>query len=323
MSNTTFHIGADENGLGPRLGPMVVTAVLAKLASNSASLASHDRKSERGGRLGDSKGLVAFGDHSLAEAWARALVARGAGRHERGKTPDELLDSVCLDLREELQRPCPSHVIGQCWNTEGEGFSSRADTLLPIVTRDLDELAERGIDIVAVRSIVVCNQRLAEAARDGKSRFQVDLHAMERLVLALRDLGGSDVNAVCGKVGGYRQYGKAFGPLAGRLHTTLEESRQRSAYHFPGLGELSFVVDADASHVLVGLASLVGKYVRELTMSRIVQHYRRHDASLPVVSGYHDPVTRRFVALTEARRQEEGIPSDCFERAKRATNQRF
>ena len=26
----TFHIGADENGLGSRLGPMIVTAVLAE-----------------------------------------------------------------------------------------------------------------------------------------------------------------------------------------------------------------------------------------------------------------------------------------------------
>lgn len=317
LKNATFHIGADENGLGPRLGPMVVTAVLAKVTPTGRGLLHPDAKSDLDSRLDDSKKLVAFGDCALAEAWTRALVERGAGRHNHCETPDELLDAVCIDTRAELQRPCPTHVLSQCWRTDGDAFDARASGLLPTVARDLDELALGGVDILAVRSVVVCNHRLNEAAEAGKSRFKVDLNAMERLVLALRELAGGEVNAVCGKVGGYAHYEEAFGPLAGRLHTVLEESRVRSAYRFPGLGELSFAMDADANHRLVALASLVGKYVRELSMSRIVHHYRRDDASLPLVSGYHDPVTARFVAGTQARRSDENVPNTCFERTKR------
>ena len=44
---------------------------------------------------------------------------------------------------------------------------------------------------------------------------------MERLVLDARARGGEDVVAVCGKVGGYNQYGGAFGPLSGRLHAVV------------------------------------------------------------------------------------------------------
>jgi ribonuclease HII len=317
VSRATFHVGADENGLGPRLGPMVVTAVLAKIAPGAEGHALHDPASDLGKRLGDSKGLVAFGDAALAEAWTRALVARGAGKHREAPTPDALLDAVCLDTRTELEAPCPTHARAMCWSAEGDAFDAKSDDLTARAGRDLDTLASHGVEVLAVRSVIVCNKRLDEAARAGRSRFQVDLHAMERLVLALRALAGEEVTAVCGKVGGYGQYGKAFGPLAGRLFTVLEESRARSAYRFPGVGDLAFVVDADASHRFVGLASLVGKYVRELTMGRIVHHFRRRDASLPVVSGYHDPVTTRFVAATEARRREERIPDTCFQRAKR------
>lgn len=320
MNRPTYHLGADENGLGPRLGPMVVTAVLAKVAPGAErDLVPDPREklTDLASRLGDSKGLVAFGDAALAEAWTRALVARGAGKHTRARSPDELLDAVCLDSREALEAPCPPQAKPMCWNTDGDAFDPKSDDLTARVAQDLDVLASGGIEITAVRSVIVCNQRLDEAARAGKSRFQVDLHAMERLVVALADLAGAEVEAVCGKVGGYGQYGKVFGPLGSRLHAVLEESRARSAYRFPGLGTVAFVVDADASHRLVGLASLVGKYVRELTMGRIVHHFRKRDASLPVVSGYHDPVTTRFVAATAASRGAEGIPAPCFERSKR------
>jgi hypothetical protein len=140
---------------------------------------------------------------------------------------------------------------------------------------------------------------------------------MERLVLELREIAGGDVLAVCGKVGGLTKYTPAFGPLGGRLSTTLREERSHSAYAMPGVGELRFVQDADGNDRLVELASLVGKYLREVLMGRIVGYYRAHDASLPTVSGYHDPKTLSFVEATQARRAELGVPQSCFERRKK------
>ena len=246
-----WFIGADENGLGPRLGPMVVTAVLARAAPGAEAIIG---KKPRGGlarRLGDSKGLVSHGDIALGEAWARALVEQGAGKHTRGESIDDLVRAVSLDEPETLHAPCPSHVHGQCWSTEGEGFvdaEAMGDTL-KLVRRDLARLATRGLEVVAVRSVVVCTKRLNEAVARGESRFVVDLHAMERLILALRDIAGEALVAECGKVGGFGQYGKVFGPLGGRLHAVLEEGRARSAYHFPGIGEIAFVRDSDARNI--------------------------------------------------------------------------
>ena len=89
------------------------------------------------------------------------------------------------------------------------------------------------------------------------------------------------------------------------------EGRPASRYRLAGLGTVAFVRDADGSDLLVALASLVGKYVREVLMNKISAHYRRDDPSLPRPSGYRDPVTERFIVGTQPRRLEI-VPDRCF-----------
>jgi hypothetical protein len=142
-----------------------------------------------------------------------------------------------------------------------------------------------------------------------------DLHAMERLILHFRGEATEPLVATCGKVGGIGKYAPFFGPLQGRLHVALEEGQAQSCYRFPEIGELRFVRDADASDPLVMLASLVGKYLRELLMHRIAHFYEGEwGADSPSPSGYHDPVTARFVNETSKKRRELAIVQDCFER---------
>ncbi|AGP41201.1 hypothetical protein [Sorangium cellulosum] len=311
-----YRIGVDENGLGPRLGPMVVTAVLSRVTEAGWETAGRAPRGALAQRLGDSKQLVAHGDVSLGEAWARALVARGCGRGAAAAAPssvDELIHAVALEDRAALRALCPGHVEAQCWSTEGEGFTA-PDKLLRAIGRDLDKLADKGVEIVAVRSVLLCAKRMNDGARAGKNRFVLDLHAMERLILELGGLAGAEIFAVCGKVGGFGKYGSAFGPLAGRLHLALEEGRARSVYRFPGLGEIAFVRDSDASDLCVAMASMVGKYVREALMERVARHYQRAIPGLHGASGYHDPVTTAFIGATRLVRRAREIPDDCFER---------
>jgi hypothetical protein len=62
------------------------------------------------------------------------------------------------------------------------------------------------------------------------------------------------------------------------------------------------------------LASLVGKYVRELLMHQIATYYPPAAETELAPSGYHDPVTARFVDRTALLRQKQRIPKTCFER---------
>lgn len=302
-----FRIGADENGLGARLGPLVVTAVLARVDERGARLLSRRLPKAIAAQIGDSKDRMSHANVALGEAWVRAL-------HPERATPDDLFRALSLEGPERLTAPCPGHVRPQCWAPAGEELSAEA-ALVSEATRARAELAKRGVEVLSVKSSVVCTERLNSAQAAGRNRFVADLHAMEELVLAHRARAGADVIAVCGKVGGMADYSRFFGPLSQGLHVVLEQRRERSAYRFPGVGELHFVKDADASDPLVMLASLVGKWVRELLMARVARWYAEGDGA-PLPSGYHDPVTAKFVERTRLLRRERRVPDGCFERSK-------
>ncbi|WP_394826389.1 hypothetical protein [Pendulispora albinea] len=294
-----------------------MTAVTAKCADDGVKVAFGRPGRAFSARLGDSKGLVAYGDSALGEAWARALAERTGRGHDLAH-PDALFEALSLDPRSSLRAHCPSAHERQCWGREGEAFIAE-DEMVTKVRRDLDRLAKRGVAIVRVEVALICNDAINRAIEKGLSRFVVDLHAMERLVLSARASVDADVVAACGKVGGYNRYSEHFGPLGGRLHAILCEGRARSEYQFPGVGRIAFVRDADETHLLVGMASLVGKWVRDLMMLRVVRYHREVDDSLPMASGYHDPVTTRFIAQSALLRRKRGLPDSCFER--RALNE--
>jgi ribonuclease HII len=307
----TFRIGVDENGLGARLGPLVVTAVLASVSEQGSRVLSRRPPKRLALDLGDSKQLMSHKDFALGEAWARALD------ESRAESPKALVETLSLEGAPELRAHCPSHVEEQCWSPSGDGFVAEQSDIARI-SRHVSWWAERGVSIQAVRCSVVCTKRLNDSKSAGGNRFISDLHAMERLVLDLHRVAGTEINAVCGKVGGMGDYSSFFGPLSMRLHAVISRSRALSAYHFPGLGEIRFVQDADAKDSLVMLASIIGKYVRELLMARVSSYYRRADDTLEAVSGYHDPVTSRFVKATSLVRKQQRIPDGCFERARDA-----
>jgi ribonuclease HII len=306
----SIRIGIDENGLGPRLGPLVVTAVVARVEGDGHKRVTTRPRGALRGRLGDSKRLVSYGDGALGEAWARAVALR-MGLSPSG--PDALVHALSLDAAERLRAPCPGDHVAQCWSTDGETFRADPD-LVATVHDDLTKLEGQGVRVLHAACVVTCTRRLNEGIARGLTRFHLDLHAMERLALDTRARLGVDVVATCGKVGGFDRYGPAFGPLNGRLHAVATEGRARSEYSVPGLGSISFVRDAEDRHLLVGMASLVGKWVRDLLMARVVRYHREEDPTLPDASGYHDPVTSRFVESTRLARGRLGLPDDCFER---------
>src|SRR6185503_13256645 len=97
----------------------------------------------------------------------------------------------------KLQEPCPKDTQHQCWHAGPECFEA-PPALLERVRRQRQRLLSRGVELVEVRSSVICTERLNHAKARGGNRFTSDLHAMERLVLALRQRAGENLHAVCG-----------------------------------------------------------------------------------------------------------------------------
>jgi ribonuclease HII len=307
-------IGIDENGLGAQLGPLVVTAVEAEV--NEAGDQLFQRKLPKSLRkdLDDSKALVSCHDIALGEAWARVSLEKTLGKTAR--CPKDVASQLLLPTEKVLRKECPKTSEAQCWTSHGETFVAETD-LLARLKGHLGTLERKGLRLTSVRSEVLCTSKLSRLRRSGVHRFAADLSAMERLLLSLEDPANPFV-AVCGKVGGIGRYGEFFSELSDRLYSTLKEGRAESAYHFPKLGEIRFVRDADAKDPLVMLASLVGKYMRELFMGRINRYYARLDSTseAPTPSGYHDPVTRRFIEQTHGHRRRLEIAQDCFIRSR-------
>jgi len=307
-------IGIDENGLGARLGPLIVTGVRAQVSDAGAAFLSRALPAKMRTDLNDSKALVSTKNIALGEAWARALLKYTQGFEP--ETPEQLFAAICLQKDAELRQGCPKQSEPQCFFRDGEVFTASAEEVSRLLGL-LDRLEGKGVKLALVRTVSLCTGELNRRKARGQNRFVADLMGMERLLLALAPGSAPDepVLATCGKVGGMAQYGKFLDQLGGRLHVVLGEGAPESAYHFPGLFELSFLRDADGIDPLVMLASLVGKYVRELLMSRISRFYLSGEAT-ERPSGYHDPVTDIFVQQTAARRRNLQIVSDCFERQK-------
>ncbi len=305
----SFYVGIDENGLGPQLGPLIVTSVLARVSEEAASRMESEPHVFLHQRLADSKKLVDHRHVVLAEAWARVLGPRGP----KVRDPSELLEGLTLETMRELQSQCPEAALSQCWGIEEEGFVANA-THLAQAQEDLERLRQLGIEVVWTRSSITCVLRMNQARSMGVGRMDLDLRAMEALILAARRRAGEELVARCGKVGGLMRYSSKFTLLSGHLATTMEESRSESAYRLAGLGRVHFLRDAEERDPLVSLASLVGKWVREVLMGRIVRFHRQRVAGLPDASGYNDPVTDRFVRDTQQHRSRLGIPDACFVR---------
>ncbi len=260
--------------------------------------------------IDDSKQTSGFGKMAFAEGLALAVVEHLTG--SVASDADAVLSALSLDGLLALRAPCPSTSVAQCWSAELRLPAFGGD--LAHGRTALGRLARAGVRVTRARSAIACAGVLNEQMRRLGSRTSIDLELFERLVLDARASADADVTAILGMVGGIRDYPGHFIRLQGRAHQVLREDRKTAGYAIEGLGSLSFEVDADARHLPVALASMLGKYLRELAMERQNRFYAAQHPELGRASGYHDPVTRRFVEQTQATRVRLGIVSECFER---------
>ena len=309
----SFLGGIDENGLGPRLGPLIVTGALAQMDSpEAAAEAAGPAAPEMKALIGDSKRLVGFGHSALGEAWARVLFRAQGMEFQR---PSDLIRRLSLDALESLQSACPQAAFPLCWrpvSEERDRFAA-GEEVLDQVESARQSLLRRGIRLTSVRSAIICPRALNEARDRDITRLDMDLEAMERLFLAMRRRAGEDARLTvhCGKVGGLTFYASKFRHIRLSVLGILRESREVSAYA-SGRAQIRFVLDAEPKHQLVGLASLVGKWLRDLMMDRLLDHLRAGHPEWPAASGYNDKRTKTLIALSEPLRRSRGIPDDCF-----------
>ena len=302
--------GIDEAGLGPVLGPLVVSAsavsVPDELADESMwSLLAPAVKRKPGSRrlavaIDDSKKLYSRQRKAGLRNLERGVLSMLA---TRGRRPS--------DLRRLLAIVAPGAV-------EQAGRYPWYDPLdlpLPQSTSPTDvilagnsvaaAMAQRGLRLRTVRSEVVLvgeYNRLVSATRNKSATL---LDVTFRLVMGLwrrRDTARLRVHV--DRQGGRRRYLPALQrAFQGCEFKILDESESVSAYRLTAgarSAELYFAVRGDQDHLPTALASMVSKYLRELFMTLLNRFWSRHVRDLTATAGYYVDGRRFFREIQPA-----------------------
>ena len=140
------------------------TAVIARTDEKGRKALERRVPKRLRGAVDDSKRLVSHTDVRLGEAWARELAPSDAA------SPEALFEALSLEGSKKLREPCPREAEAQCWHGLDGAFEA-TDKDRRRVARHRELLAKRGIELVGVKTSVVCTDRLNAARRE--KRFEM------------------------------------------------------------------------------------------------------------------------------------------------------
>ncbi|MBN2341992.1 MAG: hypothetical protein JXX29_21785 [Deltaproteobacteria bacterium] len=298
-------IGIDENGLGPVLGPMVVTACAFR--AKRYDEAHFWKLCDESLPADDSKIIFKRNKESFAET---AVLRWLSVFSHFPNNATELFNTLC----ESTPRPCPEAFPEVCRPHNQNAipaFGGEAPRQLSLnLWNRFDHLS---ITPLQTRAFLLCPGEFnAHFSSSDVNKLQLDFNLMMQLIqLFQRERTDDDeeIWAVCGKVGGAQKYLPWFHALNITDCDIIEEHRDVSTYRLPDNTTVSFIKDGDSAHLPVAVASMVGKYLRELS---IQETNRLLAPNQPPVSGYRDVRTKAFIEATAASRTARNLPDRCF-----------
>ena len=294
--------GIDEAGLGPVLGPLVVSAA-AFLAPPDAIETSMWQLLSRAVRrtpgrtrsriaFGDSKKLyVAKGKDGISHLERGVLAMLGTvGR--RPATLSELLESVC---------PSAGPAAGEYpWYTPPDlalPQSISPDDLLLSANSLAAAMARRGIELAALRAETVFEAEFNRICTSTDNKSVMLFSVTSRLLAMLWDLHRGDVVVHVDRQGGRMHYLSGLQQVfEGARFKIVDETDLVSEYtmeHQHRRGRFVFAVGAEDRQLPVALGSMVSKYLRELYMKLFNRYWLSQVSDLAPTAGYYSD-GRRF-----------------------------
>lgn len=294
--------GIDEAGYGPTLGPLVVSMTVFKidrpidegvpnlwtlLGSGVCRDPGRNGSAGPGGRvpIADSKRLKLANSvrstHPLVHLERGVLAFKS---HAAGSAPMDLATHTDVSLAESVGAFLP----GSAWYqgepiplpvalTAGEaGISSN------LVGQALERAS---VSLLSMRGEIVSESSFNTTIDDTGNKSETTILAVGRhirwlLESPLSELGMGDddrLGVVCDRLGGRAMYAEVLERLLpGFAASVVEEGPERSRYVVEGKGRrvgVSFLTEAEGAHLPVALASMLAKYLRELTMLRFNRYW--------------------------------------------------
>jgi len=328
-----FLLGTDEAGYGPNLGPLTIgsTAWYVPPAHASVSLydllaeeiaAGKEKKSSLKLPIADSKKLYsASGSIALLE---QAILGAAA-----------FLGHAWNDwhsLWSGLRAQSPAQLAAIPWHADYHlplPHEASVDQVA-LAQAALANSAERtGAHLVHLQAVAVYpqdfNARLLRVSSKGELLSQAtmqlvqdNLHALRTGPHASSKSEDNQVTIYCDKHGGRDRYAGMLQHLFGadQIHIG-KESRDESIYRFSHEGwQLTIHFTAKGEKNLpTALASMIAKYLREISMLPFNDFFIRHLPSLRPTAGYPEDA-KRFAEATATLRKQLALPDEIFWRNK-------
>ena len=272
-----LHLGTDEAGYGPLLGPLVVAAAVFETGAPRATLADP--------AVADSKKLYARGGR---DALARALEPY------LGLPPPVSLGAALARLSVRGD-PRP-------------GYPWYGDVADPVPRPRPPPPAFRGLFVSPI-----CERDFNEGcAREGGKGALLSRETLRLVRRALLDLPAGPVRVVCDRHGGRKRYAALLmEELCPSLVAAERETAEVSAYRLRAQGRdvaIEFRCRAEAADPPVALASVAAKYVRELFMQALNEYFAARVAGLRPTAGYHGDGERFLAEVEPVLRRVAGSP---------------
>ena len=302
------HIGVDEAGLGPNLGPLVVVAMRWEgllgstddLWRTLSAAVTQDR--EEAGKLliGDSK-LVYRDRRDGATLHAAADGLLRAAGVEVGSLQDVV---VSLDPEAAADFEAAPWFAGEAAEVSGT-VAARLDVLSTVLEAEGATLSVAAAVVPAGRF----NRLLADSAGKGDLLSRLSLATLRRVWTP-----GEPAAVWCDKHGGRNAYAQHLTDVCGgEFVQVLSEGKAESRYAV-GDSRIAFGVRSER-HFPVACASIVAKSVRQRCMAAFNAFWSRHDPGLKPTEGYPTDA-KRFAEETAALRRSLGIADDLFWRSR-------
>lgn len=266
-------LGIDENGFGPVLGPLIVTGILMYFEGDPFDM----RVDFFPMSFKDSKKIFrrSISSYSIGEILAHQLLQiRGL----KPKSFYELLSDFGFDSNLEEERVLYPDFKLPLWAREIREYDLNS------------EMERRGMRVIDFKVDIVTPKKFNEELKEFESKFKLDFHHFVRI---MHHFEGKFEVGLLGKIGGTTRYSNLFEEERFK-YEIIKEKRGISSYRVE-LKEskisLHFIMNGDELYIPIILASVLGKYVRELFMYSLNLLVGKKDP-VPWASGYrHDGKT--------------------------------
>ena len=306
-----YFIGMDEAGYGPNLGPLVITATLWEVPDDPRTFDFWQT-------------MKPFVTQSPAKNDHRLHIADSKKVYSPAKGISALERSVLMTLQLAGTPPSSLHQLANQL-TPDDNFSlnvepwfSGCDIELPFTTHPhADDAAllkswkeacdATGVKLLGIQSDIVLTERFNGLVEQYDNKAMALSHCSMQLLAALWDQTSEEQTLiVADKHGGRNRYDELLATIVkdDEMVFRLEEGKAISRYK-TRTSEIRFQTKAE-SHFPVAVASMVCKYVRELSMELFNRFWSSHLPNLKPTKGYPQDA-RRFKQEISATQQKLAI----------------